>query len=452
MNPHHPPSRPSGQLPTAASRASSPAPVDDAAAGLGTGNPARGVRATWWYTFTSMAAFAMIVPFVVLIVQRNTVDPSGTAEPLLITVEVLVVLCAGSAVWGCLLMRRGLGGGWPRPRDAVVVLAPPAVVWALTLGLPGAGVTGGFPLWMAMNVVVPLLTRIAQRLVLVGGAVLYLVHWLVGQRLTGAGEGGPQLASLLFLAVMCPLIFAVSAWWWNVVVQLDAARRDAGQLAVARERLRFASDLHDIQGHHLQVIALKAELAERLLDRARRPPEDAAAETQADPALAGARENVHEIRSLARTALEETRSIVRDLRAVSFEEELANAKDVLEAAGAATSLRLNAVVEEPTARTLLGLAVREAATNILRHATASHVSVSLTRSGGAWTLVVQNDGAGPDGVRPGTGTGLAGLDRRFEASGGAVTSSLEDGRFTLRARLPVTAPARATRQDEEETA
>lgn len=245
------------------------------------------------------------------------------------------------------------------------------------------------------------------------------------------------------------------------MVQLDAARRDAGQLAVARERLRFASDLHDIQGHHLQVIALKAELAERLLDRSRPSGEVADSGSAAGPdpghALTAARENVHEIRSLARTALEETRSLVRDLRAVSFEEELANAKDVLEAAGADTSLRLGTIVEEPAARALLGLAIREAATNILRHSTASHVVVTLKRVAGAYALVIENDGAASsrtgeglsEPARPdpdaadgsGPGTGLAGLDRRFEAHGGTVTGTLDGDRFTLAAHLPFAAGA-----------
>src|SRR5690606_17627844 len=171
-------------------------------------------------------------------------------------------------------------------------------------------------------------------------------------------------------------VFLLSAWWWDVVVRLDGARRDAGQLAVARERRRFASDLHDIQGHHLQVIALKAELAERLPDR--------------DPVTA--REHGHEERRLARTALEETRAFVRDLRQASLEEELANAQDVLRAAGAATSLRA-VEVEDAAARTLFGLAVREAATNVLRHSEAATVTITLEHRAEETVLTVRNDGA-----------------------------------------------------------
>ncbi|MFB9072003.1 sensor histidine kinase [Citricoccus parietis] len=226
------------------------------------------------------------------------------------------------------------------------------------------------------------------------------------------------------------------------MVELDVARRDAAQLAVARERLRFASDLHDIQGHHLQVIALKAELAERLMGAGQ--PDAAAA-------------NIHEVRTIARTALEETRSLVRNLREVSLEEEIANAKDVLEASGATVTIR-GVLVEDPAVRTLLGLAVREGATNILRHVAATKVSITLESIDDGLRLAMVNDGveapAGHDGSDvndeagapgghgargvggPASGTGLSGLNRRFASSGGSVTGRYDDGAFVLEARLP----------------
>jgi two-component system sensor histidine kinase DesK len=250
-----------------------------------------------------------------------------------------------------------------------------------------------------------------------------------------------QMPALVFFIVFVPVVFLFSVWWWNIVVQLDVARRDAAQLAVARERLRFASDLHDIQGHHLQVIALKAELAERLMGAGQ--PDAAAA-------------NIHEVRTIARTALEETRSLVRNLREVSLEEEIANAKDVLEASGATVAMR-GVLVEDLAVRTLLGLAVREGATNILRHATsATKVSITLEDTDGGLRLAMVNDGVerpvgggaeapggpGAPGVgEPASGTGLCGLNRRFASSGGAVTGRYDDGAFVLEARLPA-APGR----------
>jgi two-component system, NarL family, sensor histidine kinase DesK len=410
--PHDPATRPSGQLPTAA-----PGPAADPSAVA----PSRGVTATWWYTFVSMAFFALFLPMTFLVVQRGLVQDAGGAPNALVTaVEVLFVAGALTSAYGCHLLRAGLGSGAPRLRDAVVVLGPPALAWLMTLWLPGAAMTGAFPLWMAMNILLPVLESTGRRMALTAGVVLYAVHWWLGVQVAGEVPDDRYLVSLLIFAVVCPLLFLLSTWWWNVVVTLDGARRDAAQLAVARERLRFASDLHDIQGHHLQVIALKAELAERLLDR--------------DPQAA--RQNIHEVRTLARTALEETRSLVRDLREVSLEEELANARDVLVASGAGTTVR-TVEVTDPSARTLLGLAVREAATNILRHSTATTVGIALSRRSGELLLRVENDGAtgcGDDGAAP--GTGLAGLHRRFAASGGAVTGRHDGNRFVLEARLP----------------
>jgi two-component system, NarL family, sensor histidine kinase DesK len=428
--------RPSGQFPTTAPGHAPAADAGASGASAGAARTGRGVRATWWYTFSSMASFAVAMAFVVLAVQSNLVAESGgTRTPLLTVVDLLVVLSGATALYGCFLLRHGLGQGWPGWRNTLLVCVPPAMVWTLTLWMPGAAITGTFMVWMAANVIAPLLTGASRRAVLAAGLALFALHWWAGERITGVAlvglETGPELFSLLFFAAMCPLIFLFSAWWWNIVVQLDAARRDAAQLAVARERLRFASDLHDIQGHHLQVIALKAELAERLLDAGR--PEDA-------------RGHIHEVRTLARTALEETRSLVRDLREVSLEEEIANAKDVLEAAGAAVSVR-GALVEDPAARTLLGLAVREGTTNVLRHATsATRVAIALEAGNGRVGLVMTNDDAGPaagdgagapDGAGPSSGTGLAGLNRRFAASGGSVAGRREAGSFILEARLPM---------------
>lgn len=434
--PRDPVPRPSGQFPTAAPRTA----ADPAAA-----VPGHGVTATWWYTFVSMAFFALFLPVTFLGVQRGLVADAGPApEALVGAVDVLFLVSAVGAVYGCHLQRAGLGSGWPGPRDVALVLVPPAVAWVLTLWLPGAAMTGAFPVWLGLNVLVPVLPRIHRRVVLTAAAALYGVHWWLGGELAGPGPENRYLVSLVVFTVLCPAVFLLSAWWWDVVVRLDGARRDAGQLAVARERLRFASDLHDIQGHHLQVIALKAELAERLLDR--------------DPVAA--REHVHEVRSLARTALEETRALVRDLRQVSLEEELANAQDVLRAAGAATSLRA-VEVEDAAARTLFGLAVREAATNVLRHSEAATVTITLEHRAEETVLTVRNDGAvvtdpvttasttGSTTAVP--GTGLAGLHRRFATYGGTVTGALADGEHVLRARLPRTVAAGTTTEMPETT-
>lgn len=422
------PSRSSGQLPSAVP-----------------GRSARGVRVTWWYTYLSMVLFALFMAFITAAqLAFFHLEAGGRSSWVVVTAAVLTALSGLTQAICSWLVRRGMGTGWPRPWATVLLLAPPLVVWVLTLWLPGGAVPGGAPLWIAANILGVLVRGMARRLVLAVGLGLLAVHWWAGAQLTGVAvpteAAAEQLPPLVFFILFVPMVFLFSAWWWNIVVQMDAARRDAAQLAVARERLRFASDLHDIQGHHLQVIALKAELAERLLGAGQ---------------LEAAGANIHEVRTLARTALEETRSLVRDLREISLEEEIANARDVLEASGATVRLR-GIHVQDPAARTLLGLAVREGATNILRHAPeATEVSIELAAGdaagdagpGGGQRLVITNDGVegpepdeagagAPGATGPASGTGLSGLNRRFAASGGTVTGGHDAGTFVLEAWLP----------------
>ncbi|WP_313821814.1 histidine kinase [Citricoccus sp.] len=423
-------SRPSGQLPSTVS-----------------GRSVRGVRVTWWYTYISMVVFAVFMAFIAAAMLLFFHLEAGGGNGWLVLVSAVLIAIGGLTQSGCSwLVRNGMGAGWPHPWATVLLLAPAGLAWVLTLWLPGGAFPGGISLWIAANILAILVHGVTRRVVIGGGIALIVVHWWAGRLITGVAvpseAAAQQVPPLIFFVIFVPVVFLFSAWWWNIVVELDVARRDAAQLAVARERLRFASDLHDIQGHHLQVIALKAELAERLMG-AGQP--DAAAE------------NIHEVRTIARTALDETRSLVRNLREVSLEEEIANAKDVLEASGATVTIR-GVLVEDPAVRTLLGLAVREGATNILRHAaTATRVSIALEDTDGGLRLAIVNDGVerpagevgdhggegsgaptgpGAPGGGPASGTGLSGLNRRFASSGGAVTGRYDDGAFVLEARLP----------------
>lgn len=398
------------------------------------------MRVTWWYTYFSLVTFSLFMALISAGLLRLFHLEAGGTDEWPVVVAVVLILIGGLAQSVCSwLVRHGMGAGWPRLWATLLLVVPAGLVWVQTLWIPGGAVPGGIPLWIAANILTILVHGLTRRVVFTGGIVLLVVHWWAGAHLTGVsvptGAAAQQLPPLIFFILFIPVIYIFSAWWWNIVVQLDAARRDAAQLAVARERLRFASDLHDIQGHHLQVIALKAELAERLLGVGK--PEAAQA-------------NIHEVRTLARTALEETRSLVRNLREVSLEEELANAKDVLVASGAAVSLR-GIHVQDPAARSLLGLAVREGATNILRHApSATEVSIVLAASGGAQTLVMSNNGVedpgdggdrtGAGAAGPASGTGLSGLSRRFQASGGSVAGWRDGGTYVLEARLPLLPP------------
>ena len=212
---------------------------------------------------------------------------------------------------------------------------------------------------------------------------------------------------------------------WELVVRLERARRLEGELAVAEERLRFAADLHDIQGHHLQVIALKSELATRL--------------AASDPAAAAT--NMAQVGDHARQALADTRSVVQGYRRASLGAELANATRVFAAAGIDGRLDRAAQgaadgVGEP-GRHLLGLVVREATTNVLRHSHADQARLALTVDDDTARLQVRNNGAtATDEAASHGGTGLATLADRLRAAGGALEWRHDDDWFTVTARMP----------------
>src|SRR5699024_9133995 len=148
-------------------------------------------------------------------------------------------------------------------------------------------------------------------------------------------------------------------WWLDVVAALEASRGTSVALARTEERLRFAGELHDLQGHELQNIVMQADLARTLLRR--HEPGDAAH-------VAEILDAIHET---AAGTLRQTRAIAHGYRAVDFEQEVAGAVEVLGAAGVVLTVSGRLAAVPPTARHLAGLLVREAATNLLRHSAAT---------------------------------------------------------------------------------
>jgi two-component system sensor histidine kinase DesK len=261
---------------------------------------------------------------------------------------------------------------------------------------------------------------------LIGGAVVLAL--LPGSAVSLAAGDDELAYAALFPA--CLTAFTVwtalgPLWAWRIVGRLDRARRLEAELAVKDERLRFASDLHDIQGHHLQVIALKAELASRI--------------AEIDPPRASA--EMQEIRQLCTDALRDTRAVVQGIRRTNLDDEIANATRVLAAAGIDARMNLEpdalaAELAEPT-RQLLGLVMREATTNVLRHSQARNAEVDYRVTGDQARLRISNDRShGPPATTD--GTGLLGLAERLRDAGGELTWERADGdRFTVTATLPV---------------
>ena len=228
--------------------------------------------------------------------------------------------------------------------------------------------------------------------------------------------GSDLVANAYIAAVLAALVgtfglFALNRYGFNLYLEIDDARRVGAELAVVQERYRFAADLHDIQGHTLHVIRLKTQLADKLLDR--------------DPAAAHAQ--LQEAQDLIAQTLADTRSLAFGDRHVSFASEVANAEALLVAAGIAW--QVSGALPRGPHDELFGLVMREATTNILRHAQATSVTVSL--SPGRVSIV--NDGSVTSNRSL---SGLARLAERFEAVGGALSTATVDGTFTTTAETP----------------
>jgi two-component system sensor histidine kinase DesK len=206
----------------------------------------------------------------------------------------------------------------------------------------------------------------------------------------------------------------------GLVEELEATRERVAELAVSEERLRLSRDLHDLLGRNLSLIALKSELARRLLGRDR-----AAAESE-----------IRDIESVARESLQEARAAVRGLRRTSLAAELDRSREALEAAGIEPELRTDGPLPDDL-ETLLAFAVREATTNVIRHSGARRCEISVRRVGGFAELEVRDDGSG-SGDSLDEGTGLRGLAERIGEAGGTLDAgSLQGGGFRLIARVPL---------------
>ncbi len=212
---------------------------------------------------------------------------------------------------------------------------------------------------------------------------------------------GGDFPAFFFLMVW-PIIGFCTAM--RVFSDLEArSEASRAELALVAERDRVARDVHDVLGHSLTALSIKAELAARLLD--------------VDPAQA--RVELESIQETARQALAEVRSTVGGLRAANLEAELAAAPLVLADAGIETHLIGTVADSDPRHRTLLAWVLRESVTNVVRHAGASRVTIELSPTG----LVIADDGGGFEAGAGRDGNGLRGMRERVAAAGGTLELS-----------------------------
>ncbi len=218
----------------------------------------------------------------------------------------------------------------------------------------------------------------------------------------------------------------ISAWSLGVMSRLRDAQEVKTRLAVAEERLRFGRDMHDVLGRNLAVIALKSELAVELAQRGQ-------------PA---AMDQMVEVQRIARTSQQEVRDVVRGYRKADLRTELLGARGVLRAAGIECAVQGDGGRLPAPVQSALGWAVREAATNVLRHGNPQRCAIRLETAPDSARLVVENDGAPPGtAVVSGGGSGLHGLRERLAAVGGSLEAGpTGEGLFRLTAAIPLPSP------------
>ncbi|WP_017537866.1 sensor histidine kinase [Nocardiopsis halophila] len=314
------------------------------------------------------------------------------------------------------VMGRWNAGRFSFPRVALPGLLVTAVVW-ITGVLAVDSPTSAYGFAIVATITVLELPH-HRRAAIAGTAAVAATA--IGAKLVMGHEGAEEVLLRYVLVSVCialggvvlaVLVHAVH----GLMGELEKAREREADLAVMRERVRFAGDLHDIQGHTLHVVKLKVTLAKRLL--------------HSD--VERAEEELDEVHALVGETITETKELAYAQRRLNLAAELENAKNLFEAAG----IRVQADrVGDVDARAgeLLGQVLREATTNILRHAEAERVWITVTESG----ITVANDGVREGGSPSPELSGLAVLRERLASEGGVLTVEVDEGVFRTSASFP----------------
>jgi len=320
-----------------------------------------------------------------------------------------------------------------RPRDWLLVGA--ALVAFLPLYVLGYWLSGRRVLWVVGGMVLLGLLYAPFN----SGAVGFFIY--AASFLCRLNR--PRLAIALMLAIVGLLSveawivgFSHSAWIFGAVftlligginihfaeaararARLELAHGEVERLATMAERERIARDLHDLLGHTLSLITLKAELASKLVRRDR----------------AQAEREIREVEAISRQALAEVRGAVRGYRRQSLGAELSKAKVALGSAGVEVELDTGPYALESSVESAMALALREAVTNVVRHARADRCRIRIEQRDGRLRLEVADDGRG--GLAP-DGAGLTGMKERMSQLGGSV-DRIDDRGTRLIVEVPV---------------
>jgi two-component system sensor histidine kinase DesK len=237
------------------------------------------------------------------------------------------------------------------------------------------------------------------------------------------GQVSWGMAGFSFVVPFYGITVAMMAWGhaWRLGSQLRFAEEEVRRLAAANERLALARDLHDVVGHSLSVLALRADLAA----------------AHAEPLAPLAASEMRQVADLARDALHDIRRVVSNWRTTSFREEWRRSREILAAAGIVPE---EAGLEQPLSPELdqvMAYWVREGVTNVLRHSNATRCRLTVEVNPQA-TVVTLEDNGPPRDPLPDCppGNGLTGLRERLASLGGQLEAQQIGAGFRLRALLP----------------
>jgi two-component system sensor histidine kinase DesK len=212
-------------------------------------------------------------------------------------------------------------------------------------------------------------------------------------------------------SVFSVLIGAINIHYWQRQQdnkKLLMAQEEVEHLAKIAERERIARDLHDVLGHTLSVIVLKSELAAKLAEK--------------DPARAA--QEIRDVERISRDALGQVRSTVRGYQSRGLLAEVEQAKSALATAGVQAECDFDPPKLPAVQEGVLTLALREAVTNVIRHAKASSCYLTLRQENGSCRLQIKDDGCGGMSAE---GVGLSGMRQRVESLGGQLKREISSG-------------------------
>lgn len=233
-------------------------------------------------------------------------------------------------------------------------------------------------------------------LVLVLLAITYLVMSYLMQ------ISWPEIGFVLFIGGVTG-VSCMSGAEQIIRLELAAQTRElAREQAAIAERERIARDLHDVLGHTLTMVALKSDIAERIIDTD----------------VPKARQEIREIREATRDALRDVRAVVAGMALTTVADEIARAQKALRAAEVTFSVSGSLPEMTDRQETMVGLAIREAITNIVRHAQASKADLIFEKETGVNRLILRDNGKGGAINK---GAGLQGLSDRLTNIGGKLT-------------------------------